>query len=256
MLGGYELAHIAGVSKSAYAPATPRCLDWRHELKPTSTKSAPAAPRILLHGLLVVIAAIAAARGYELAASSSSTAASPVDRPRSEHRGALGEPHGVPVLPADPRGALGEADGDVPDGATVFDDELPGVANLDPDLLGALRQAATDAADEGVELFVTSGWRSPEYQDQLLREAIAEYGSEAEAARWVATPETSPHVSGDAVDIEPSDATAWLSARGAEYGLCRIYGNEPWHYELRPEAIDHGCPPMYADPTHDPRMQQ
>jgi hypothetical protein len=63
-------------------------------------------------------------------------------------------------------------------------------------------------------------------------------------------------VSGDAVDIGPSDATAWLSGHGAEYGLCQIYSNEPWHYELRPEAIDHGCPPMYADPTHDPRMQQ
>ena len=23
-----------------------------------------------------------------------------------------------------------------------------------------------------------------------------------------------------------------------------------------PEAVDHGCPPVYADPTHDPRMQQ
>ena len=154
------------------------------------------------------------------------------------------------------RGALGEADGAVPDGTTVFDDEIPGVANLDPDLLGALRQAATDAADDGVEFFVDSGWRSPEYQEQLLQEAVSKYGSEEEAARWVATPNTSAHVSGDAVDIGPSDATAWLSEHGAEYGLCQIYGNEPWHYELRPEAIDHGCPPMYADPTHDPRMQQ
>ena len=24
--------------------------------------------------------------------------------------------------------------------------------------------------------------------------------------------------------------------------LCQIYSNESWHYELRPEAIDHGCP--------------
>ena len=71
----------------------------------------------------------------------------------------------------------------------------------------------------------------------------------------MATPDTSAHVSGDAVDIGHSDATAWLSEHGAEYGLCQIYGNEPWHYELRPEASDHGCPPMYADPTHDPRMQ-
>jgi hypothetical protein len=38
--------------------------------------------------------------------------------------------------------------------------------------------------------------------------------------------------------------------------LCQIYRNEPWHYELRPVAIEHGCPAMYADPTHDPRMQR
>ena len=31
----------------------------------------------------------------------------------------------------------------------------------------------------------------------------------------MATPETSPHVSGDAVDIGPSDAAAWLSEHGA-----------------------------------------
>ena len=152
--------------------------------------------------------------------------------------------------------ALGEADGAVPDGTTVFDDEVPGVAKLDSDLLGALRQAATAAAGDGVEFFVDSGWRSPEYQEQLLREAVSEYGSEAEAARWVAAPNKSAHVSGDAVDIGPSDAAAWLSEHGAEYGLCQIYGNEPWHYELRPEASDHGCPPVYADPTQDPRMQQ
>jgi D-alanyl-D-alanine carboxypeptidase len=72
----------------------------------------------------------------------------------------------------------------------------------------------------------------------------------------VATGTTSAHVSGDAVDIGPAGATQWLSERGAAYGLCQIYGNEPWHYELRPEAIGNGCPPMYADPTHDPRMQR
>jgi D-alanyl-D-alanine carboxypeptidase len=209
--------------------------------------------RTRVAGLLVVIAAIGAALGHQLLASSSSTAASPIDVLRSEPRGLRSEHHG---LRGEHRGALGETDGAVPDGTTVFDDEIPGVANLDPDLLGALRQAASDAADDGVELYVDSGWRSPEYQDQLLREAVSEYGSEEEAARWVATAEASAHVSGDAVDIEPDDATAWLSEHGAEYGLCQIYSNEPWHYELRPVAIDHGCPPMYADPTHDPRMQQ
>jgi D-alanyl-D-alanine carboxypeptidase len=223
---------------------------------------------ILAAGLLVVIAAIAPAMGYQFLPSSSSTPASPIGVLRSEHRGAPGEADGVPdassataaspmgVLRREHRGAPGEADGAVPDGTTVFDDEVPGVANLDPALLGALRQAATDAADDGVEFFVDSGWRSAQYQEQLLRQAVSKYGSEQEAARWVATPNTSPHVSGEAVDIGPFEATAWLSEQGAEYGLCQIYRNEPWHYELRPEAIDHGCPPMYADPTHDPRMQQ
>ena len=206
--------------------------------------------RIRVAGLLVVIAAIAATLGYQALGSSSSTAASPPNVFRGEHRGADG------AVPRRERGrALGPADGAVPDGTTVFDDEIPGVANLDPALLGALRRAATDAADDGVELFVDSGWRSPGYQERLFQEAVSKYGSGEAAARWVATPETSAHVSGDAVDIGPADAAAWLAEHGAEHGLCQVYGNEPWHYELRPEAIDHGCPPMYADPTQDPRTR-
>jgi hypothetical protein len=153
-------------------------------------------------------------------------------------------------------GAVTEDDGALPAGVTVFDDEYPGVTNLDPDLLHALRTAATDAADDGIDFYVNSGWRSPHYQDVLLHEARIEYGSDAEAARWVATAGTSPHVSGEAVDIGSADATAWLSRHGSEYGLCQIYRNEPWHYELRPHAIDLGCPREYADPTHDPRMQR
>jgi zinc D-Ala-D-Ala carboxypeptidase len=229
------------------------------------TYSAPArrAPRririrkIRVAGLLAAIAAVAVALGYQSLPSSSltvpsrstapspstaplpSSAAPPVDRSRNERRD-----------------ALGEADGSVPDGTTVFDNEVPGVANLDSALLGALRQAATDAVADGVEFVVDSGWRSSAYQAQLLREAVSKYRSEQEAARWVATPNTSAHVSGDAVDIGPSAAAAWLSAHGAAYGLCQIYGNEPWHYELRPDAIAHGCPRMYADPTHDPRTQR
>ena len=196
---------------------------------------------VLVAGLLVVIAAIVGSKSLlssSLTAFPRSSAASPVERSRSEQRE-----------------ALGEAGGALPDGTTVFDDEVPGVANLDPALLRALRRAATDAAADGLELVVNSGWRSAAYEDQLRREAVAKYGSEAEAARWVATGTTSPHVSGDAVDIGPADATAWLSVHGAAYGLCRIYANEPWHYELRPDAIAHGCPAMYADAAEDPRMQ-
>ncbi len=201
------------------------------------------APSLILVGLAVVIAAIIGTLGYQ---SASSSAPSFSEVRSGDHGGTTTEDGG----------AVTEDDGALPDGVTVFDDEYPGVANLDPDLLQALREAATDAADDGIEFQVNSGWRSPEYQEQLLREAVSEYGSEEEAARWVAATNRSAHVSGDAVDIGPFDATAWLSEHGAHYGLCQIYRNESWHYELRPEATSRGCPPMYADPTHDPRMQQ
>jgi hypothetical protein len=212
---------------------------------PARTSTAPIRIRRIRAAALLVVAAIAAGLASQLLASSSSTAfwpsttASPIDVLRGQHTG-----------------ALGAADGAVPSGTTVFDDEIPGVANLDRALLAALRQAATDAAFDGVEFHVDSGWRSPEYQRQLLRKAVSKYGSEEEAARWVATPDTSAHVSGDAVDIGPSDAARWLSGHGATYGLCQIYSNEPWHYELRPDASGHGCPPMYADAAHDPRTQR
>jgi zinc D-Ala-D-Ala carboxypeptidase len=202
-----------------------------------------------LAALVVVSVALVGVVGYRSSAGSSSSVPSPVDAAPPAHR-----PHDI--THGDHHGILGEADGAVPDGVTVFDDRYPAVAKLDPALLRALRRAATDAAGNGVEFFVNGGWRSLAYEERLRREAVVKYGSEEEAARWVATPNTSAHVSGDAVDIGRTDATAWLSAHGARYGLCQIYGNEPWHYELRPEAVDHGCPPEYADATQDPRMQR
>jgi hypothetical protein len=212
----------------------------------------PRTRRLRVAGTLAALAAILAVLGGQVLASPPFTAppspsgAPTLGVPRAEH----------PDLPRERRAALGEADGAVPDGTSVFDDGVPGVANLDPLLLGALRRAATDAGNDGVRLVVDSGWRSPAYQEHLLREAVAKYGSEAEARRWVATPGTSAHVSGDAVDVGPPEAARWLSTHGARYGLCQTYANEPWHYELRARAADQGCPPAYADPTRDPRMQR
>lgn len=150
--------------------------------------------------------------------------------------------------------ATGEAGGDLPDGATPFDD-YPAITGLDPALLDALQRAATDAAAEGIEVHVNSGWRSPAYQDRLLDEAVSEYGSEAEAARWVAAPDKSAHVSGEAVDVGSYDAVNWLAEHGTAYGLCQVYDNEAWHFELRTDAAEVGCPAKYFDPTEDPRLQ-
>jgi D-alanyl-D-alanine carboxypeptidase len=236
----------------------------------SQTASARTRTRRLLRpyavGLVVVTASIIGILFYQSAsslASPFSEAPSPGAHRAVPQSAASSAPSFSEVLRGDHGGATTEDDGAVteddgalPDGVTVFDDEYPGLAKLDIDLLRALREAATDAAEDGIEFYVTSGWRSPEYQNQLLREAVSTYGSEREAARWVATADTSAHVSGDAVDIGSFDATAWLSEHGARYGLCQIYRNESWHYELRPQAIDRECPPMYADPAHDPSMQQ
>jgi hypothetical protein len=120
---------------------------------------------------------------------------------------------------------IGVADGKIPAGVTVFDDRYPAVTKLDPALLRALRAAATDAARDGARFYVNSGWRSKAYQEELFDEAIAQYGSAAKAARWVARPGTSVHEAGDAADIGPDAAAAWLARPGAAYGLCQIYAN-------------------------------
>src|SRR5262245_32743839 len=124
--------------------------------------------------VLLVVAALAAALGFRSLASSSSGAGPVLADPfahASPER--LSDPPGR--LPRDRGAALGIADGEVPDGVTVFDQTYPAVSNLDPALLSALRRAATDAAGDGVQLFVNSGWRSPAYQEQLLDEAVSKY---------------------------------------------------------------------------------
>ncbi|HQV18784.1 MAG TPA: M15 family metallopeptidase [Gordonia sp. (in: high G+C Gram-positive bacteria)] len=150
---------------------------------------------------------------------------------------------------------MGVEDGVVPAGVSVFDDSYPAVSRLDGTLLTALRSAAVVARTGGVTFVVNSGWRSRAYQQYLLDQAVITYGSLPEARRWVATPATSPHVSGKAIDLGGTGAADWLDRFGATYGLCQIYQNEPWHFEFRAQATMRGCPPSYPDPTHDPRMR-
>jgi zinc D-Ala-D-Ala carboxypeptidase len=156
-------------------------------------------------------------------------------------------------LPASPEPGAGRilltaADGYIADGEGLspFATDYPAVGNLAPELRAAVQHASTDAARDSVDLIITSGWRSVRYQQSLLDAAIAQYGSEAEARRWVNTPEKSTHVTGKAVDIGPTAADLWLRQHGNRYGLCQIYANEMWHYELatEPGGI---CPRPIAD---------
>jgi zinc D-Ala-D-Ala carboxypeptidase len=147
-------------------------------------------------------------------------------------------PIGLPRMRA--AGELGGADGG------LLDADRPAIRKLDPELLDALQAAARDAQADGVTLVVNSGWRSREHQQRLFTEAVRTYGSEEEALRYVSTPDTSAHVTGDAVDIGPTDGADWVSQHGSDYGLCQIFANEIWHYEL---ATTPGgrCPGMFPD---------
>ncbi|MGC5221671.1 M15 family metallopeptidase [Micromonospora sp. DT81.3] len=142
--------------------------------------------------------------------------------------------------------APSEASGHIEDAASLADAELPAIALLDPALLSAMRDAATAAGADGVAFEVTSGWRSRAYQQWLLDDAIVEYGSEEIARQFVATPDRSRHVTGHAIDIGGLDAQSWLIQHGAQWGICQIYANERWHFELgtEPGGV---CPDLLPD---------
>jgi D-alanyl-D-alanine dipeptidase len=133
----------------------------------------------------------------------------------------------------------------IPDGQTLspFDVSNPALAQLDPALLRAIQAAANAAKAQGVDLRITSGWRSMGFQQRLFDDAVRTYGSVDIARQFVASPEVSKHVAGQAVDVAPVQADKWLIDNGAQFGLCQIYANELWHFEL---AVDpHGnCPPL------------
>lgn len=132
---------------------------------------------------------------------------------------------------------------------TPFDTGHPAIANLDPALLRAVQQAAGDAREDGIELRVTSGWRSEAEQQRLLDDAVDEYGSLEEARRFVRPPDESTHVSGTGVDIGPTDAADWLVRHGSRYGLCQSYANEIWHFELTTTPGGR-CPPPLTDASY------
>lgn len=150
---------------------------------------------------------------------------------------------GFAVAAAGPARADGQA------GAVAlspFDVADPAIGFLEPALRHAVQQAAEAAGAEGVSLTVTSGWRSPEFQQRLLDDAVVAHGSLEAARRYVQTPQGSRHVTGRAVDIGGIFAEVWLASNGARFGLCRIYANEPWHFELAagPDGV---CPPLLPD---------
>ncbi|KQR11851.1 M15 family metallopeptidase [Cellulomonas sp. Leaf334] len=129
-------------------------------------------------------------------------------------------------------------------------DDLPptpgSAAGLDPELQRRFDVARVAAAADGVELKLTSGWRSAAEQQSLVDGAVEKYGSLEEARRWVLPPESSAHVQGKAIDVGPTDGALWLEQHGLELGLCRTYANEMWHFEMLADGAT-ACPEMHLD---------
>ncbi|MDC7121113.1 M15 family metallopeptidase [Cellulomonas fimi] len=120
------------------------------------------------------------------------------------------------------------------------------VDGLDAELVRRFEAARAAAAEDGVDLTITSGHRTAQQQQSLVDDALARYGSEAEAHRWVAPVDGSAHVAGTAIDVGPTDGAYWLLEHGAEFGLCQVFANEVWHFEA---TIEPGgtCGPTVPD---------
>jgi len=105
------------------------------------------------------------------------------------------------------------------------------LAGLDPATHAAFTAARRDALwRDGVLLGLTSGHRDFAVQQRLY------LADQARGGRKVLPPQESRHVSGTALDIRPVEGAGWLSRHGGRYGLYRVYDNEWWHFEYRPDG--------------------
>ncbi len=155
---------------------------------------------------------------------------------------ALGVPPGPAVAPPAAAETVGPATG--VDAAAV-DPPSPDGA-LDAELVRRFEEARAAAAEDGVELTITSGRRTAQEQQALVDETLARYGTEEEAHRWVAPPDGSAHVTGTAIDVGPTAGAYWLQQHGWRFGLCQVFDNEVWHYEA---TVEQGgtCGPTVPD---------
>lgn len=118
-----------------------------------------------------------------------------------------------------------DLDSHAPTGWTTLD-------GVTPELRSAIERATAAAAKDGIQIRVQSGHRSAAEQQRIFDFSVAKYGSVATARRWVLPPGESRHVSGQAVDVGLRAGARWLEQHAAEFGLCRRYANEWWHFEL------------------------
>ena len=117
---------------------------------------------------------------------------------------------------------------------------------LNPEFAARLNAARSAAANAGYSLTWSTAYRSWDTQWGLFYNGVVRRNSMTEARRWVMTPWESMHVRGLAVDINNAAAAAWLERTNGQFGLCRRYVNESWHFEIL-GAVGAPCPAKEAD---------
>lgn len=126
------------------------------------------------------------------------------------------------------------------------------VQRLTPEAAAKWQQMVEAASGGGIRLLIVSGYRSYEYQAELIRKKITAGQVIDEILTVSAAPGYSQHHTGTAIDIatpgsrplteefETSDAFQWLTGYAADYGFSMSYPRdnpygfifEPWHWAL------------------------
>jgi hypothetical protein len=91
-----------------------------------------------------------------------------------------------------------------------------------PDVALAFDRMARAAASDGVQLIVSSGFRSDAEQAVLF--------ARHPDPKWVAPPGTSLHRLATELDLGPRTAYGWLAANAGRFGFLGRYSWEPWHF--------------------------
>jgi D-alanyl-D-alanine carboxypeptidase len=123
---------------------------------------------------------------------------------------------------------------------------------LTPRAAGQWAAMAGAAGQDGIRLLLVSGFRSFEYQAELIRKKLQSGQALADILTVNAAPGFSQHHSGDAIDIaspgsrpltgefEASVAYGWLRENADRFGFSLTYPRdnpdgfvfEPWHWSL------------------------
>jgi hypothetical protein len=148
------------------------------------------------------------------------------------------------VAPADPD-TPGPQTGPACPADKKYVNEAP--TGLRSDVVTAWQQAVAAGKRKGITLCLNDGKRSRAQQQAQFDDYAAQYGEDV-ARQLVLPPEKSAHVVGIAVDAQPADAYQWLQSTKGTLGFCRIYDNEPWHFEYNPAYRSEGCPARLPEP--------